>query len=240
MKNWTRRELIEAVLLYSNLSVKEIDQKNQIIIKLSKRINRTPRAIEMKIRNFLQADPRRAGETNNNYGKNYAKYDLEVVEDFYSNPDKLFSELKQKTLKINDSLNTEGFEREYVGKQRIDQSRFRGMMMDKYESCCITGINNKELIIAAHIIPWSKNKYHRLNPKNGLLLNALHDKAFEAGLVTIDDDFRVKNSEEILKYEEKSETNFFAYFNNKKINLAEKDPPSVDFLRWHQSKVFKK
>ena len=239
-RNWTRSELIEAVFLYSNLSAGEIDKNNEEIIDLSERIERTPRAVEMKIRNFLKADNRRAGEINNEYGTNYATYDKEVVDDFYADPERLLKELESaSTSAVSETSHQEGAEKRYWGKQRVDQKHFRGMMLDQYGSCCITGIGNKELLIAAHIIPWSQEKSERLNPQNGLMLNALHDKAFEVGLITIGSDYRVKNSSEIINTEIMFVRDFFNEFNNKKINLPNKNPPSINFLRWHQREVFR-
>jgi len=40
------------------------------------------------------------------------------------------------------------------------------------------------LLIASHIVPWSKDKQNRLNPRNGLCLSALHDKAFDRGMIS--------------------------------------------------------
>lgn len=60
-------------------------------------------------------------------------------------------------------------------------------------------MGNKELLIASHIIPWGKDEKNRLNPMNGLLLNALHDKAFENGLITIAEDYTIKISSSCKK-----------------------------------------
>ena len=53
--------------------------------------------------------------------------------------------------------------------------------------CCITGLSLSGLLVASHIIPWSHDRDNRVNPRNGLLLSALHDKAFDTGLITIKD-----------------------------------------------------
>lgn len=37
-------------------------------------------------------------------------------------------------------------------------------------------------------------KTERTNPSNGLCLNAMHDKAFDRGLITIDKNYRIVNS----------------------------------------------
>jgi predicted restriction endonuclease len=48
-----------------------------------------------------------------------------------------------------------------------------------------------ELLVASHIVRWADDAGQRMNPRNGLCLNALHDKAFDAGLLVIDADYRV-------------------------------------------------
>ncbi len=50
----------------------------------------------------------------------------------------------------------------------------------------------RSLLVASHIIPWSRNEEHRLDPLNGIALNSLHDKAFDAGLITFDENFRLE------------------------------------------------
>ena len=40
---------------------------------------------------------------------------------------------------------------------------------------------------------------NRLNPLNGIAINALHDKAFENGLITITPNFLVKVSSQLLE-----------------------------------------
>lgn len=78
---------------------------------------------------------------------------------------------------------------------RIGQSFFRSTVLNAYnERCCITGLAIPSLLVASHIVPWHKDKLNRVNPRNGLLLSTLHDKAFDSGLITINDDMTVRVS----------------------------------------------
>ena len=54
----------------------------------------------------------------------------------------------------------------------------------------MTGITNPELLRASHIVPWAEcdTDQKRLDVHNGLLLSALWDAAFDAGLVSFGDD----------------------------------------------------
>lgn len=80
-------------------------------------------------------------------------------------------------------------EAEREQKVRIGQNRFRSALMDYWNATCpLTGIREPELLKASHIIPWAKceSDQERLNVHNGLLLSALWDAAFDAGLITFD------------------------------------------------------
>jgi putative restriction endonuclease len=86
---------------------------------------------------------------------------------------------------------TEG---ESTQKFRIGQNIFREALMEYWNgSCPLSGISSPELLKASHMIPWShcKSDAQRLDVYNGLLLSALWDAAFDAGLVTFDDNGKV-------------------------------------------------
>lgn len=88
-------------------------------------------------------------------------------------------------------------EAERVQKVRIGQDRFRDAQMGYWEGACpLTGIRNPDLLRASHIISWSDcpSDEERLNVYNGFLLSSLWDAAFDAGLVTFDDEGRVMAS----------------------------------------------
>ncbi len=79
--------------------------------------------------------------------------------------------------------------REEVVKVRVNQSFFRRSILASYNNtCCITGIQQSEFLIAGHIKTWSIDEKNRPNTQNGIAINAFHDKAFETGLMTITTD----------------------------------------------------
>lgn len=97
------------------------------------------------------------------------------------------------------------------------------------------------MLVASHIIPWSKNTEHRINPKNGLCLNPIHDKAFDSGFITITPSFSVLLSKEFEAFEKDiAVKDFFVKFENQKINLPDKFLPSKEFLDYHYENVFRK
>ncbi len=244
---WTRDELILAINLYCKLPFGKMHSRNEEIIKLARLIDRTSSSIALKLGNFASFDPtlKQRGIVG---ASNASKLDKQIWDEFYNNWDvalleseKLLAQKKHTTIeKLNEvdlrDLNKEGLDKQRLVKTRINQCIFRKMILATYNNtCCITGINNTQLLIASHIVSWQKDEKNRLNPMNGLCLNALHDKAFDNGLITINaDDYKIKISSR-LKTKTLSESikeNFFK-FDNKSINLPEKFLPAKDLLKIH-------
>lgn len=91
---------------------------------------------------------------------------------------------------LNETAHLGDTEAEREQKVRIGQNRFRSALMDYWNGTCpLTGVKEPELLRASHIIPWAacSSDQERLNVHNGLLLSALWDAAFDAGLVSFDD-----------------------------------------------------
>ena len=251
-KNWDRQELILAINLYFKTEFGKIHNRNPEIIKLAKYLNRSPSSVGWKLVNFASFDPslKKRGIKG---ATHTSKLDKKVWDEFYNNLDvlsfeseKLFAELKQSTVeKLNNlseiDLLKEGKTREQIVKIRVNQSFFRKTVLASYNNtCCITGIKQSELLIAGHIKPWGIDKENRLNPRNGIAINALHDKAFETGLITITPDYKIKVSS-VLKKQEKVkfiQENFCVY-ENKSIILPTKFLPDKKFLQYHNERRFR-
>ena len=141
---------------------------------------------------------------------------------------------------INDM--PKGEERERIVRERRNQYLFRRNVLSAYGGkCCITGLNVPELLNASHIVPWSENPEQRLNPKNGLCLNALHDRAFDRGLITVLPNGKVKVSA-YLREKAKTccESAFLTGCDGKKIAEPDKHEfkPATEFLEHHNQKIF--
>ena len=248
-KLWTRDELILAINLYCKLPFGKMHKGNPDIIALSNIIDRSPSAIARKLGNFASFDPS-LKERGIKGLANAGKQDAEIWNEFYNNWDEsllksevMLAKAKHTTIdKLNQvdilDLPKEGKEKERLVKVRVNQSIFRTVVLATYNSsCCITGIDNPALLIASHIAPWSKDVGNRLNPMNGLCLNALHDKAFDAGLITISaDDYTLKISSRLKKKKvpESIEQNFLA-LEGTAINLPDKFLPDRELLKIHNT-----
>lgn len=131
--------------------------------------------------------------------------------------------------------------REAIVKVRVNQAFFRRSILAAYDNtCCITGIKQPELLIAGHIKPWGIDENNRLNPQNGIAINALHDKAFESGLITITPDYKIRVSS-LIKKQAKilSNQEYFLRYENKDIFLPSRFLPDKTFLKYHNTKRFK-
>jgi len=91
-------------------------------------------------------------------------------------------------------------ETERLIRARRVQSFFRAAVLTSYHHrCAISGLAVPELLNASHIIPWSVDVGRRADPGNGICLNALYDRAFDRGLITLDEDLRVLVSDRLRR-----------------------------------------
>lgn len=265
-KTWARDELIVAMNLYCKLPFGQLDRRTPIIIEVSEKLGRTPSSIAMKLVNFASLDP--VQQARGIRGLSGAsKADREIWHEFAANWEKMgteseerFQELvgfessavnqrlirqKSTTSKLNPTKYPpyriiETTEAQVTTKIRIGQNFFRQMVLTSYGNrCCITGNPIPELLIASHIIPWREQSEHRLNPQNGLCLARTHDVAFDQGLITFDENYKLVLSLYLQEFmpEETLEHNFVAYAGNQ-LRPPEKFQPEPDFLRFHREEIF--
>jgi putative restriction endonuclease len=250
-KLWTREELILAINLYCKLPFGRLHRSNPEIIHLSKLINRTPSAVAYKLVNFASFDPSLKARGIKG-AANASKLDVEIWKEFYNNWEVLPYESEKLLAKFENTsienlnhiaefeLPREGKERERIVKTRVNQSFFRSTILAAYNNtCCITGMNQPDLLIAGHIKPWGVDEKNRLNPSNGIAINALHDKAFEAGYLTITPDYSIKISSSILKQQNQTVNDYFIKYENKNIFLPSRFLPDKEFLKYHNQERFK-
>lgn len=249
---WTREELILAFNLYCKIPFGTIHIRNPQIIALAKILGRTPSAVSWKLANLASLDPtlRKRNIAGASHG---AKLDAEVWKEFNNNWEKLSFESErllaekigrpvEKVANIETfDLPKAGKEREAFVKIRVNQSFFRKAVLAAYDfKCCITGLGITELLNASHIIPWSKDEVNRVNPRNGLCLNAIHDRAFDRGLLTITPDFKIKISKSIKRNGVDSALQDFLFrYDGTEIKIPTRFLPDAKFLKYHNKSVFR-
>lgn len=252
-KNWSREETILAMDLYTRVPFAKIGKSNPDIIELAKLIGRTPDSVALKMSNLAHFDPKLRAR--NVSGMSHAsKLDPQIYEEFASNIGELAFQAQSIIAQIKHSSVEEmipelevsdipvGEYREQQTKARIGQYFFRMSVLVAYgNACCVTGLNNRELLVASHIKPWrvSDAATERTNPSNGLCLNSLHDKAFDKGLITIDKEYRIINSKFIKDASMDDKTReWFDYYDHKEIVLPDKYLPGKDFIEYHNDVIF--
>jgi predicted restriction endonuclease len=84
----------------------------------------------------------------------------------------------------------DGEDRDVLAKRRVNQGKFRASLLRYWNGrCCICEVANERLLVASHIVPWSKaTKQEKGDPANGLLLSVLWDALFDRGIISFNDD----------------------------------------------------
>jgi hypothetical protein len=79
-------------------------------------------------------------------------------------------------------------EKDALVKLRVGQGYFREQLIKRWGGCSVTGCADESVLIASHIVPWSKcvSRVERLSVANGLLLTPNLDKLFDKGLISFD------------------------------------------------------
>ena len=245
---WTREQLLVALNLYCRTKFGRLHAKNPDIIEAASRIGRSPGALAMKCCNFASLDP-----LITNSGRVGLKGASNADREIWQEATNAWSKVLDESIEIIEQLNIPNSENSvtdiaipsydttdsyFTAKGRKGQSLFRKMVLTSYNNqCCITGLTEPKLIVASHIVPWHKNEAHRLNPHNGLALNMLHDKAFDQGLITIDDDLTVRVSNR-LKQQNEFTQQAIVKFHGQPLRLPERFMPNRDFLAQHRQEIF--
>ncbi len=252
VKYWTRDELILAFNLYLKLPFGKMHSRNPEIIHLANIVGRTAGSIALRLVNFASVDPyhQKRGVVGMIGG---IKQVQPIWDEFIQNKESLIFEserilAEKENLTIETKFNSllydigdlRGEMKIREVKTRINQNVFRQIVLANYSSkCAISGIDIPELLYASHIIPWAKNEKERLNPENGVCLSALYDKAYDKGLIGINERYEIILSNELKKKQENHYfKQYFGIIENKKLNLPEKYLPQKDFLQFHLDTIF--
>lgn len=231
---WTETELFQLLTLYCEIPFGKLHARNPEIIELAKRLHRTPSAVALKMVNFASLDPTlsQKGMTN------VSALDRKIWDEFFSNIDHYFSldnepedGLSERTQE--DFLSGGSYDAIDVltsAKARRGQQRFRRVVLASYDrQCAISDISDEQLLVASHIAPWATHKSRRLDPRNGICLNALLDRTFDAGLIALSDECDVIFSPHLSR-----ETIEKISRMGTKFRIPTKFAPDVALLREHR------
>ena len=254
-RQWTREELIAAFNLYCQLPFGKLHKTNPQIIQLARLLERTPSSVGMKLVNFASFDP--AITANGRVGlKGASRLDKRIWDEFDADWEALASESQAVLNRLADEHDevlphdnatdistpetfAEGRTRSATIQVRVNQGFFRRAVMASYLGrCCMSGLSVPGLLVASHIVPWRRDTANRLNPRNGLLLSTLHDKAFDIGLITISEDHAIVLSRTLKHKPDALTRNVVLSLEGKRITLPERFVPNPDFLAEHRTNTF--
>lgn len=253
-KLWARDELMLVFNLYLKLPFGKMHTRTPEVIEMANLLGRTVNSIAIRLSNFASCDP---------YHQNRGvkgmvggiKQCQPIWDEFFENKEllifeseRILAEKQNQTIetKFDDLLfdlrELKGETRLREVKTRVNQNVFRQIVVANYSGrCAITGIDIPELLLASHIIPWSKNETERLNPENGICFSALYDKAFDKGLIGLNEKYQILLSSKLKKknandYFEK----YFAPLENQTLILPQRYFPKKEFIQYHLDEIFLK
>lgn len=247
-RNWSRDETLAAFALYLTIPSGQHDKGNEDVVALARALGRTPGAVVLKLGNIKANDPMRDG-VGLTHG---SRLDAEVWAEFQSRGDDLVSEALEGLEKalghagmsapaladVTGDL-PEGTDRMVLATARVNQRYFRNSLLENYgHRCCFSGLGMDQLLVASHIKPWAVSDPHeRVSPRNGLLLNALHDRAFDQGLMTIDYALRIHVSGRVPR--RGAYGDLLWRYDGLAMRRPERAQPSREFIEYHNDCVFR-
>jgi putative restriction endonuclease len=164
------------------------------------------------------------------------QYDIERVI-----KDQILNDTKEEYQTLMNHIAEDLTENEIEEERFIRGSIFKREVPKIYlNQCCISGMRiesstNAQMIDACHIIPFSISNDDTVS--NGIALSPNLHRAYDRGLITINEDYIVRISPVIRE----NETPFsISQFAGRRIILPEnkKDYPSPENLIWHKKEVF--
>ncbi|MFZ2835823.1 MAG: HNH endonuclease [Candidatus Saccharimonadales bacterium] len=124
-------------------------------------------------------------------------------------------------------------------KTRPWQRAWSQRVKDNYGfKCAMCDMSTPGFLIGSHIKPVSIDKDNRMNPSNGLCLCVLHDKAFDQGYITVQDNGVIVMSPLIEK--DIRLKNMLGDITKNKINKPMNYKIDNDFLTYHRVNIFKR
>ncbi len=168
------------------------------------------------------------GQSNFWYGN--PDLDDQVVDYIHSNGQKYLARIEEIEKNTKTLI---GEEKNAIVKVRVNQDIFRSRLISKYHGkCCLCGVDNESLLNASHIKPWSESdEREKLDSGNGLLLCPNHDKLFDRGYISFDDEGNILISDRL------TETNKIFMNVDKRMSVLVTED-NKEYFRYHRKYCF--
>jgi predicted restriction endonuclease len=255
-EDWSRDEMILALYLYCQIPFSKTKANNPDVTKLAAILGRTPASVARKLGNFGSFDPLLAKQGISGL-KHTSKADRAIWEEFHHRWEALVelssdllhsltqpsagNEKNITALEIGEELErpTGPSERLAPARLRLFQSFFRRAVLAGYDcACCVCGIDIRSLLTASHIKPWSVDESVRTDPENGLCLCAIHDRAFDRGLLAVSEELRVILAKSVLSSTQPFVRVTLADFQERPLRMPKRFAPRHELLAWHRGNLF--
>lgn len=247
-RHWTRDQTLVAFNLYCRTPFGRLHARNPEIIAVARALGRTPGSLAMKCCNLAAFDS--AQQARGIRGlRGGSQQDRSIWDEFERDPENLayeaeeaYARLLRQDLRTTDSIEWEdvlGLDRSTITKVRVNQHFFRSIVLAGYQSrCAVCELPFTPLLVAAHIVPWSVDKTLRMNPRNGICLCVLHERAFDRGLIIFSADYKiaVPSSVRTAGQTESVASNFIR-FDGMTLNLPDRWHPDPTLLDRHTALV---
>jgi putative restriction endonuclease len=118
-------------------------------------------------------------------------------------------------------------------KIRISQNILREHVLKNYRvECALCPINQKDLLVCSHIIPWNIDERNRLNPQNAICFCILHDKLFDKGYFSFSNDFQIIMSNKLTQY-------LRLLLNDCTFKMPQINIPALPFIEYHRKNILR-
>jgi len=241
---WTRDELIIAFKFYCENPFGQFHTRNPKLVNLAEILKRTPSSLGMKLCNLASLDPTHQARGVKGLG-NASRLDKEVWDEFHQDwthgavvAEATYQRARQDAAP---SWGDQPTTTRRVVEVRIAQQFFRRSVAAAYQyKCAICGLEGlPRLLVASHIIPWKSDVTRRADPRNGLLLCAIHDRAFDTGLIGLNDKLEVMLSLKLgAGKPQKRVEQDFTIFGGQPIHLPHRFAPDPDAVAYHGQHIY--
>ncbi len=261
---WTREHYLIALNVYRKLPFGKLHKTNSMIVEIAKRMGRSPSSLAMKLCNFASLDPVQRARGIKGLGgatprdrEMWAEFQRDLVDLAPQSEQLLHDMFTTDQRQEVDLLRGDGIRLERGSspgtptgptegvatvKTRRGQQFLRQTVLASYGvRCCVSGIPVPELLVASHILPWRDFPSERLNPRNVLCLSSIHDRAFDEGLITFDDQLRLVVGSAIRgRLPQPALQQAFIDLEGRPLRLPEKvAEPDPAFLARHRKTLYK-
>ncbi|MDE6760599.1 MAG: HNH endonuclease [Lachnospiraceae bacterium] len=130
------------------------------------------------------------------------------------------------------SIKVNGTSKKAIVNARVNQGIFRDLLLKRYDKCCLCNVENQALLIASHIKPWAESEpKEKLDVNNGFLMCPNHDRLFDNGYITFNDDGKIIISDRLTE----NDRLLLNVNNRMHIDLTENNKK---YLKFHRENVF--